>query len=193
MRKLIVSNMISLDGFYEGSGGDVMVLPFDAGFSAYNLERLRQADTLLLGRDSFDGFRRYWPAVQDDVSAATVEREISRRNNAIEKVVVSATLERSDLEPWSETRIVRPGEIRHALTDLKRRKGADILTFGSRQLWNALLSDGLVDELHFMVGPGLLGSGTSVFEGDGPVALRLIEHRQLPDSQIVLLRYALAR
>ncbi len=190
MRKLIVSNMISLDGFYEGPGANVMALPFDAGFSAYNLERLRQADTLLLGRDSFDGFRRYWPMIQDDDTAPPIEREISRRNNAIEKIVVSGTLEPTDLVPWSDTRIVRPGDVRDALTELKQREGADILIFGSRRLWNALLSDGLVDELHLMVGAGLIGGGTSVFEGDDPVALRLIEHRQLPDSQLVLLRYA---
>ncbi len=190
MRKLIVSNMISLDGFYEGPGANVMALPFDAGFSAYNLERLRQADTLLLGRDSFDGFRRYWPTIQDDDTAPPIEREIWRRNNAIEKIVVSGTLEPTDLVPWSDTRIVRPGGVRDALTELKQREGADILIFGSRRLWNALLSDGLVDELHLMVGAGLIGGGTSVFDGDDPVALRLIEHRQLPDSQIVLLRYA---
>ena len=50
MRKLIVCNIISLDGFFSGPGGDVMAMPFDNGFSDYNAERLRAADTLLLGR-----------------------------------------------------------------------------------------------------------------------------------------------
>ena len=52
MGKLIVCNIVSLDGFYSGPGGDVMVTPFDDGFSDYNAERLRAADTLLLGRTS---------------------------------------------------------------------------------------------------------------------------------------------
>ena len=52
MRKLIVCNIVSLDGYYEGRGGDVMALPFDEGFD-YNAERLRAADTLLLGRKSY--------------------------------------------------------------------------------------------------------------------------------------------
>ena len=92
MRKLIVCNIVSLDGFYSGLGGDVMAMPFDDGFSDYNAERLRAADTLLLGRTSYEGFRSYWPAIAEDVSQPTVEREISRLNAAIEKVVVSNSL-----------------------------------------------------------------------------------------------------
>ncbi len=55
MRKLVVCNIVSLDGFYSGPGGDVMAMPFDDGFSDYNAERLRAADTLLLGRTSYLG------------------------------------------------------------------------------------------------------------------------------------------
>lgn len=57
MRKLIVSNIMSLDGYYEGPGKNVMVLPMDETFDAYNAERLRAADTLLLGRNTYDGFK----------------------------------------------------------------------------------------------------------------------------------------
>lgn len=60
MRRLIVANIVSVDGFYSGPNDDVMAMPFDTTFSDYNLERLRAADTLLLGRRSFEGFRDYW-------------------------------------------------------------------------------------------------------------------------------------
>ena len=70
-----------------------MVMPFDDGFSDYNAERLRAADTLLLGRTSYEGFRSYWPATAEDASKPAVEREISRLDAAIEKVVVSESLE----------------------------------------------------------------------------------------------------
>ena len=59
MRKLIVCNIVSVDGYYEGPGKDVMALPFDEAFDEYNAERLRAADTLLLGRTSFEGFKSY--------------------------------------------------------------------------------------------------------------------------------------
>lgn len=80
MRKLIVCNIVSLDGFYEGPGKDVMALPFDEAFDEYNAERLRAADIFLLGRRSFEGFRSYWPSVADDPTVRPVEREISRLN-----------------------------------------------------------------------------------------------------------------
>jgi hypothetical protein len=92
MRTLIVTNIISVDGFYSGTNDDVMAMPFDTTFSDYNLERLRAADTLLLGRRSFEGFRDYWPRIADDPDQPAVEREISRLDNAIEKVVVSDSL-----------------------------------------------------------------------------------------------------
>jgi len=112
MRKLIVCNIVSLDGFYSGPGGDVMTMPFDNGFSDYNAERLRAADTLLLGRKSYEGFRSYWPAIAEDVSQPAVEREISRLNAAIEKVVVSNGPRPDEVEGWGPTRVVRRAGVR---------------------------------------------------------------------------------
>ena len=65
MRSVIVSNIVSLDGSFEGPGGDVMALNMDAAFDAYNLERIRAAGTVLLGRRSFEGFSSYWPRIAD--------------------------------------------------------------------------------------------------------------------------------
>ena len=106
MRKLIVCNIISLDGFYSGPGGDVMAMPFDHGFSDYNAERLRAADTLLLGRTSYAGFRSYWPAIAEDASQPAVEREVSRLNTAMDKVVVSNGLKSDEVEGGGPTRVV---------------------------------------------------------------------------------------
>ena len=191
MRKLIVCNIISVDGFYSGPNDDVMAMPFDVTFSDYNAERLRAADTLLLGRRSFEGFRSYWPSVADDVDAPPVEREISRLNNAIDKVVVSDSLTDADLDPWTDTRIVRRADAHDAIAELKRSEGREILMFGSHVLWNDLLTAGLVDELHLMIGSAFLGNGVPVF--DGPrTGLRLLEARVLDNSQLILARYAAA-
>lgn len=190
MRKLIVCNIMSLDGYYEGPGRDVMALPFDEGFSVYNAERLRAADTLLLGRTSFEGFQSYWPPVADDPGAGPVEREISRLNNAIDKVVVSDTLTSEQTGAWAgTTSIVGRADAHDQVAELKRRPGREILVFGSHILWNDLLGAGLVDEVHLMIGPALLGAGTPVFEGR-PAALRLLDSRTLQESELVLTRYA---
>jgi dihydrofolate reductase len=189
MRKLIVANIVSLDGFYDGPGKDVMALPFDDAFDEYNAERLRAADTLLLGRTSFEGFKSYWPPVADDPDARPVEREISRRNNAIDKVVVSDSLTPEQTAPWHNTRIVKRADAHEQIADLKRQQGEEILVFGSRTLWNDLLVGGLVDELHLMIGPAFLGGGTPVFGCPERVALRLLESRTLKGSELVLGRY----
>ena len=65
MRNVIVSNIVTLDGFTAGEGGNPMVLNMDAAFDAYNLERMRTAGTILLGRASFELFGSFWPAVAD--------------------------------------------------------------------------------------------------------------------------------
>ena len=189
MRNLVVCNIVSLDGYYEGPGKDVMALPFDAGFSEYNVGRLRAADTLLLGRTSFEGFRDYWPGVADDPDQPPVEREISRRNNAIDKVVISDTLTAEQTAPWQNTRIIKRADAHAQVAELKRQEGREILVFGSRTLWNDLLVAGLVDELHLMIGPAFLGAGTHVFDGRSRLALQLLDSRTLPDSELVLVRY----
>jgi len=200
MRKLIVCNIMSLDGYFEGPGGDVMALPMDGFFDEHNLERLRAADTLLLGATTYAGLKGYWPAVaaNPEVSPAVaanrdvaeLHRETGQRNNEIQKVVVSDALTPDDTAPWTETTTIVPrADARQAVAELKDQPGKDILIFGSRTLWNDLLVAGLVDELHLMVGATVLGGGTPAF-GAGPVPpLRLVNTRRRYGSDNLLLRY----
>jgi dihydrofolate reductase len=192
MRKLLVCNIISLDGYYEGPGGDVMAMPFDEGFDEYNAERLRAADTLLLGRKTYEGFKSYWPPVADNPDAPPIEREISRLNTTIDKVVVSDTLTPDQTAPWHNTRIIGRADTHDEIGKLKNDSGGDILVFGSHTLWNDLLSRGLVDELHLMIGPGVLADGTRAFESRPPVRLRLVDTQTWDGSSLVLVRYAVA-
>lgn len=191
MRKLIVANIISLDGFYEGPNGNVMALPMDHSFDAYNAERLQAADTLLLGATCYSMFKGFWPQMKHNPQASDAHRQISLRNDAIEKVVVSDTLRPEQTEPWrSTTRIVRRAEAHRQIAELKQGPGRDILMFGSRTLWNDLLAAGLVDELHLMLGPVVLGAGTPAFVSAHPAPLRLIATRRWEGSSNLLLQYA---
>ena len=101
MRKLIVSNLVTLDGYYEGIDKSVDSLfdyfhedyAGDQTFDAYMLERLRAADTLLWGgRSNFLGNMSYWPGVTDDPNASAIRREFARIMNPMQKVVVSDKL-----------------------------------------------------------------------------------------------------
>ncbi|MFD8492429.1 dihydrofolate reductase family protein [Amycolatopsis sp. NPDC059657] len=189
MRKLIVTNIVSLDGYFEGSGGNVMALPMDGAFDAYNAERLRAADTLLLGRRTFEMFQGFWPAVADNPAFGPVQQEISRLDNAIDKLVVSDSLGLEPTGAWTDTTEVIARAKAHAhIADLKRGDGGDILVFGSHTLWNDLLAADLVDELHLIIGAIALGGGTPAFTTAN--SLRLTGTRTFDGSDNHLAQFA---
>lgn len=190
MRKLIVMNLLSLDGFYEGPGNNVMALPLDESFDECNLERMKAASTVLLGGNSYRMFSSFWPGVADDSSMSKTNREFSRLYNVIDKVVVSdtATLPEKG-HPWAgNTRIVSRADAHEQVLKLKQAEGDEIVMWGSRTLWNDLLVHGLVDELYMMVGAVILGNGTPVLEGHS-VPLRRLDVRTFDGSDNVVLHY----
>ena len=201
MRKLIVSTLISLDGYVEGPSGSIVDLPIDGFFDEYSLERQQAADTLVLGRRTYEQFRGYWPAIADDPTrspavaadprAADLHRSLARNNGRLRKLVVSDTLTPADTAPWQETtEIVARRAARERVAEERAGEGGDVLVFGSRTLWHDLLRAGLVDEVHVMVGAGLVGGGTPAFPDGVSERLRLLEARRRDGSGIAVLRYA---
>ena len=192
MSRVIVSNLMTVDGFVAAKGGDVMALPFDDSFSTHNLGLMQACGTLLYGATTYAGMRDYWPLVLDDESQPQLERDIARRNQEMDKVVVSDSLTSDDTGPWRETTtIVGRADAHDKIAELRRDGTEDILTFGSITLVNNLLAAGLVDELQVLVGAGVLIDGVPAFSQLPVQSLRLAEARQLPDSNTALLRYAL--
>ena len=190
MRKVIVWNLVSLDGYYEGPGGNVMVLPLDGSFDAYSAERLRAADILLLGRRTYEQFRGFWPSVADHDEATKAQQDVSRRMNEMNKAVVSDNLSMDASAPWSaNTEIIRRSDAHDRIAELKAESGGDIVVAGSHILWNDLLAHGLVDELHLMIGAVVLGAGTPAFDRKPDVHLRLVDVHKLDNSENMVTRY----
>ena len=190
MRKIIVYNVISLDGFHTGLGNDVSVMFPMMGdvFNTYNAELLRTADVQLMGRVSFELFQGFWPKVAENPTSdefSDSERELSQAGEHVKGIVVSDTLAGN----WQGVRIIRRRDVYQQLAELKRQDGKDILITGSRTLWNDLLAHDLVDEIHLLVGNLILGQGVPVFAGKTSAALRLVDTRRWEDSDNVLLRY----
>jgi dihydrofolate reductase len=173
-----------------------MALPMDAAFDAYNLERLRAADTVLLGHNSYQMFSGFWPSMADHPDASPIHREFSRLYNQIDKVAASDRMTLQDTGPWRETTSIIGGDhVYDEIAKLKHKPGKDIIVYGSRVLWNDLLAHGLVDELHFIIGNVVLGGGTPIFVepiayNDPKVSLQLIDSRKLEGSENLLVQYA---
>src|SRR3954471_1193531 len=120
MRTLIVCNIMSLDGHTAGPGGNVMALPMEAAFNAYNAERMRAASVVLLGRSSFLGFQGYWPGVKDDPASDEDNRQVSRLYDPVAKGVVSDTIAPDDIAPWqATTEVVRRADAHARIAAIK--------------------------------------------------------------------------
>jgi len=189
MAKLIVSILSSLDGYCAGPGGALAGLPMDTAFGIHNLECMRRAGTLLFGATTFPMFEAYWPHVDRGPGSEPVQREIAERVAAARKLLVSDSLGVRPDSPWADTEVIRRAQAPERIAQLKAVPGPDLLIYGSHLLYNGLLSHGLVDELHLLVGNVLLGQGVPTFEPGLAQRWVLLGQRRLPGSDTVALHY----
>jgi dihydrofolate reductase len=186
VRKVVVSEFVSLDGVMEDPGGAEefehggWTFEFDRGPEGdkFKLDEVLEGDALLLGRVTYQGFAAAWPTITDEVGFAD-------KMNSMPKFVVSTTLEEAD---WNNSTLIK-GNVAEEVSKLKQQPGGDILVAGSAQLVQTLMQHDLVDELRLMVFPLVLGSGKRLFEdGSDRTDLRLVDSKAL-DSGILILTY----
>ena len=174
MRKIIVSEYVTLDGIMEEPG--TWSFPFwNEEASQFKFEELFAADALLLGRVTYQGFAKAWPTMTDTGA-------YGERMNSLPKYVVSTTL--SELT-WNARLLT--GELVEAVSTLKREDGQDLVVFGSGQLVHQLQQHALIDEYRLMLYPVLLGNGKRLFpDGIEQQGLRLVETKTFSSGVVVL-------
>jgi len=184
MRRIVVSEFVTLDGVMEDPGG---AEGFDRGGWAFQFERgpdgdkfkldeVLEADALLLGRKTYEGFAKAWPTVTDEAGFA-------EKMNSMPKYVVSSTLESAD---WNNSTVIN-GDVAEEVAKLD----GNILVAGSAQLVQTLMDHDLVDEYRLMIYPVLLGSGKLLFvDSVDTTALQIVETNQTGQVATVVLRRA---
>lgn len=180
MRKIIVSEFVTLDGVMEAP--DKWQFPFwNDETGKLKLDELFASDTLLLGRVTYQEFAAAWPSMTD-------EEGFAGRMNSLPKFVASTTLK----EPlaWNATLI--KGNIAQEVSKLKQQPGQDILISGGAGLVHSLMQQDLIDEYRLLVYPVVLGSGKRLFRDGSNATLKLVETKPI-GADIVLLTYQPAR
>lgn len=167
MQKLIGAMQIALDSVVEA--------PERWSFANYNDKLgaaidtvMGQADAMMMGRVLYQEWAAYWPAQTSDNDMATMM-------NSIPKYVVSTTLTQAD--EWSNSSVIS-GDVAQAIADLKQQEGKNITISGSPMLVRSLLRHGLLDELHLILHPVVVGSGKRLFpDGSDGQTLKLLDSK----------------
>ncbi len=156
MSRIFVSNWITLDGIFSGPGGDTGWFTSDEELMHYNLDRLNQADTILMGRTTYDLMASYWPGTQAQRDFAGAYRFM----NESRKHIFSGTLKESD---WQ--RCIFHNEIsQEVISNIKASASKDIVILGSGELSMQLHGLGLIDEYHILLDPQIKGEGRRFFD-----------------------------
>lgn len=173
MRKVIVSEFVSLDGVMENPAWTFQFLSEER--QKFKFDELFACDALLLGRVTYQGFAAAWPKM-------TGTGAYGERMNSMPKYVASNTL--TEME-WNANLI--KGDLAEEVAKLKQQPGQDLLVFGSGELVYQLTELNLVDEYRLMVFPVILGGGKRIFkDGNAMKTLKLIDTKIFPSSVVVL-------
>ena len=182
MGRIVITEFVSLDGVMQAPGGEDFKykgwsFAFDRGEEGdkFKLDETMESDALLLGRVTYEGFAAAWPSR---------DGEFADKFNNMPKYVVSSTLEDPE---WNNSTVLK-GDLVDEVTKLKQKIDGDIYVHGSRQLAQALIEHDLVDELHLMVFPVVLGSGERLFgETSDKKTLRLTDSKTVGEGIAILV------
>jgi dihydrofolate reductase len=179
VRKLILFDLITLDGFFEGADKEIDWHNVDKEFNQFANEQLLSAGMLIFGRVTYELMAAYWPTptvISDDPV-------IAKQMNTLPKIVFSTMMEKAE---WNNTKLIKEN-IAEEIAKLKKEPGKDLFVFGSANLASTLRKLNLIDEYRIMINPILLGKGNPLFKSeDGRLNLTLIKTKVFSSGNVML-------
>jgi dihydrofolate reductase len=179
MRKLFAFNMVTLDGFFAGPGGDISWHNVDDEFNEFAIKQTGVADLLMFGRVTYQMMASYWPTE----TAIKNDSVVAGQMNRSPKIVFSRTLAKAE---WNNTRVIKD-HIAEEITKLKQQPGKDMALFGSANLMTTLMQLDLIDEHRIMLNPVVLGKGIPLFqEIKDSLKFKLVNSRTFRSGNVLL-------
>lgn len=179
MRKLGVFNLVTLDGYIAGEGGDISWHMVDEEFQELAKAASNSGNTLLFGRKTYQLMESYWPTPE----ALKNDPVVAHGMNAASKIVFSRTLKKVD---WNNTRLVKDNMMEE-VRKLKQQPGKDLTILGSGSIVSQLAQEGLIDEYQVLLNPVVIGQGKTMFEGiKKKIALKLVKTRTFGNGNVLL-------
>ena len=180
MRRLIVFNQVSLDGFFTDKNNDMSwAHRQDPEWNAFTAENASGGAELVFGRITYDMMASYWPTPQAFESNPAVAEAM----NELPKVVFSRSLDRAG---WKNTQLIQ-SDIAGEVRKMKQQPGMDLLIMGSGSIVSQLTDAGLIDQYQVVVNPIVLGGGRTMFDGvRNRMNLKLERTRSFHNGNVVL-------
>lgn len=181
MRKVIMFNRVSLDGYFAGLNGEIDWFLPDSDVDR-DIHQAARVDTTILGRVTYQMFESYWPHVLDNPSAGPAERKTAEELNQMTKVVFSKTMQSVN---WENSQLFT-SDLTGEVARLKQAKGDDIIIFGSGQIVQQLTNAGLIDDYYLVITPIIVGSGKSLFTDADKIKFQLVTVKQYKSGNVML-------
>ncbi len=185
MRKLILEEWLSLDGYAADKNGQLDFFPSTEANKYSDQDQLRfldTIDTILLGRNTYNLFVDFWPTATNDIEI------IADKLNSTHKIVFSNTLKKAPWGKWPDVEIIS-GDATEEIKQMKEKEGKNIVLWGSISLAQSLIKENLIDEYHIQICPTIVGGGKPLFPNiDSYKNLNLTEFRKY-DTGVIYLQY----
>jgi dihydrofolate reductase len=183
MRKLIVFNLITLDGYFAGVDGNIDWHNVDQEFNDFAVKQTAEFGTIIFGKTTYEMFADFWPKALKDPEMSPEDHQIAQIIQDVEKIVFSKSL---DDVTWNNSKLlgaINPEDVKR----WKQEEGKDMVIFGSGTIVQQMTNLGLVDEYRLLLNPIILGEGKPLFANVEMMhSLKLRDTRTFKNGNVLL-------